>query len=191
MSDEFEKLLILHCSPTLLGLKQASLFSCPAVKEEEFTPLLGRYNILLNPKDIYFKVLYRCGARFYILTYRKKPMLASLKNHAVNGFLKSIGYPTQTDGTDYVEKMVLHLAGRITGCDSFPHEFGFFMGYPAQDVIAFIENGGRNYKFCGYWKVYGNEEEARRLFERYRKCREVLLKKAESGATVLNILGAA
>ena len=55
MSDEFEKLLILHCSPTLLGLKQASLFSCPAVKEEEFTPLLGRYNILLNPKDIYFK----------------------------------------------------------------------------------------------------------------------------------------
>lgn len=189
--SEFENLLILHCSPTLLGLKQSALFSCPAEKEAEFLFFIDRYNALLNPKDIYFKVLYKCSTRFFVLTYRKKPMLASLKNHTVNRFLQGIGYPSPERSGDYVEIMLHHLAGRITGCDSFPHEFGFFMGYPSEDVIEFIKNEGKNYKFCGYWKVYGDEEEAKKMFARYRKCREVLLRKAEGGATVLSILGAA
>lgn len=38
----------------------------------------------------------------------------------------------------------------------FPHEIGFFFGYPAEDVFAFIREKGHNYKLVGDWKVYGD-----------------------------------
>lgn len=50
------------------------------------------------------------------------------------------------------------------GC---PHEVGIFLGIPSRDVKAFIENGGKNYLFSGYWKVYFNPEESSRVFRNY------------------------
>ena len=55
----------------------------------------------------------------------------------------------------------------------FPHEIGLFLGYPLQDVLGFIENRGQGSKLVGTWKVYGDEEAARRTFARYKKCTAV------------------
>jgi hypothetical protein len=52
----------------------------------------------------------------------------------------------------------------------FPHEIGVFLGYPLQDVKGFIENNGRNSKYTGLWKVYGDKAASIRMFEKYRKC---------------------
>ena len=54
--------------------------------------------------------------------------------------------------------------------DGFPHEIGLFLGYPPEDVRGFIENETRNYKFTGYWKVYGDEERSRALFDKFERC---------------------
>ena len=43
-------------------------------------------------------------------------------------------------------------------------------GYPPEDVRGFIENETRNYKFTGYWKVYGDEERSRALFDKFERC---------------------
>jgi hypothetical protein len=45
----------------------------------------------------------------------------------------------------------------------FPHEVGLFLGYPAEDVAAFIENDGRGYALNAHWKVYHDTESARRI----------------------------
>lgn len=182
----FESLLITYCAPTLLGMKQANLFSCPIESQQELLYELDKYNILLNPKDIYFKVLYTCKSRIFIITYRKKPMLKSLKIRNVEHFLKSIGYPLSS-----LENSLNFLGSRITGCDEFPHEIGFFLGYPADDVLEFIKQKGLNFKFCGYWKVYSNEDEAKKLFNQYRKCKAFLLNKAETGIPLATLLGVA
>lgn len=182
----FENLLITHCAPTLLGLKQANLFSCPIENQQELTSELDKYNILLNPKDIYFKVLYTCKSRIFIITYRKQPMLKSLKTRKVEHFLKSIGYPLSS-----LENSLNFLGSRITGCDEFPHEIGFFLGYPTDDVFEFIKHKGSNFKFCGFWKVYGDEDEARKLFNQYKKCRAFLARKAETGVSLTALLGVA
>ncbi|MGE4213746.1 MAG: DUF3793 family protein [Anaerotignaceae bacterium] len=182
----FENLLIVHCAPTLLGIKQANLFSCPIEKQQEFLSELDKYNILLNPKDIFFKVLYTCKSRLFIITYRKQPMLKSLKSRKVERFLKSIGYPLTS-----LENSLDFLGNRITGCDEFPHEIGFFLGYPTDDVFEFIKHKGLNFKFCGFWKVYSNENEAKKLFSQYRKCRALLIKKAETGMPLEKLLGVA
>jgi hypothetical protein len=57
----------------------------------------------------------------------------------------------------------------------FPHEVGFFLGYPPEDVIGFMENNGKGCKLCGTWKVYGDVEKARACFREYSLCRKRLV----------------
>ena len=75
-----------------------------------------------------------------------------------------------------------------TKCDDFPHEIGIFLGYPAEDVRGFVENGGCNYKLCGCWKVYGSVESARRKFAAYDRCREYLCGRLEQGEDLYQAL---
>ncbi|MDE7122430.1 MAG: DUF3793 family protein, partial [Oscillospiraceae bacterium] len=70
----------------------------------------------------------------------------------------------------------------------FPHEIGIFLGYPIEDVLGFIENHGKNYVFNGYWKVYGNAEQARRTFSNYDKCRMFLCNKLKQGYSIYQAL---
>ncbi len=46
------------------------------------------------------------------------------------------------------------LSQRLCCEEDFPHEIGVFLGYPLADVIGFIQNRGKNFTACGYWKVY-------------------------------------
>ena len=52
----------------------------------------------------------------------------------------------------------------------FPHEIGYFLGYPYDDVHEFIVQRGENYKVFGAWKVYANVEQALATFDAYRAC---------------------
>lgn len=55
------------------------------------------------------------------------------------------------------------------------------------DVIGFIENKGHNYKCKGCWKVYCNECETQKTFQRYQKCRNVYLRLWKQGRSVLQL----
>lgn len=65
---------------------------------------------------------------------------------------------------------------RLGESDEFPHEIGLFLGYPVEDVKGFIENKASCAKCVGYWKVYGDEEKAQKLFNQYKKCTGVYKK---------------
>ena len=80
------------------------------------------------------------------------------------------------------------LKTRVAECkEGFPHEIGVFLDYPLGDVIGFIENKGHNYKCKGCWKVYCNECEAQKTFQRYQKCRNVYLRLWKQGRSVLQL----
>ena len=64
---------------------------------------------------------------------------------------------------------------------SFPHELGLLLGYPVEDVLGFIRNEGRNYLYCGYWKVYGDVDAARITFDRYNQAKEDAIRLISSG----------
>ena len=55
----------------------------------------------------------------------------------------------------------------------FPHEVGLFLSYPPEDVLGFILNKAYNHKCIGCWKVYGDEQEAKKQFARYDKCSHI------------------
>ena len=98
--------------------------------------------------------------------------------------LANCGYPKNST----LEEKLDFLAKRIKGCNDFPHEIGIFLDYPIEDVKGFIENNGENFKLCGFWKVYDNEEKARKTFSNYKKCRSFLCGKLNEGTDIYKAL---
>ncbi|MBQ7128480.1 MAG: DUF3793 family protein, partial [Clostridia bacterium] len=66
----------------------------------------------------------------------------------------------------------------------FPHEVGLFLGYPPEDVKGFIENNAKCSKCVGCWKVYGDEEKAKKCFENYKKCTRIYKELYLKGKTI-------
>ena len=101
-------------------------------------------------------------------------------------FLEKYGY----ENTEPEQCLAL-LKKRFEASEDFPHEIGIFLDYPLGDVIGFIQNGGQNYKCSGCWKVYCNECEALKMFQKYHKCREVYRNLWAKGRSVLQLTVAA
>lgn len=186
---DFEKQLIYHCSATLLGLKEANLFSFPIEKLKDYKKEIKNHNETMNPFDIYLEYLYCCSKRIFIIVYRKSKLLSYLKDKKVYNFLITLKYPNIQK--ENLSAVWLHLRKRIHYLKEFPHEIGFFLGYPPEDVFEYIHQKGLNFKLCGYWKVYNNEEKALEIFNTYNKCREMFLQKATAGIPIYQMIGVA
>jgi hypothetical protein len=85
-----------------------------------------------------------------------------------------------------LEAQLCYLAGRFRESEEFPHEIGFFLGYPPEDVLGFIRHRGAHCKLCGMWKVYSDVEKARFLFSEYARCRQRLLEYIREGGTIFD-----
>ncbi len=181
-----ERFLIEHCSPTLAGLKTANLFSCTVDSVSELNLYLHKANDELNKKDVFLEILQHRNKRAVILVYRKSRLQRELQDINVSDFLSSYGYDN-----DSVAYCIERLKKRFEYSDSFPHEIGVFLGYPLEDVIGFIENGGKNSKFSGFWKVYSDEYSAVKLFERYNKCRRIYMQLFAGGRSIMQLTVAA
>ena len=174
MSD-FEKDLLYFASPALLGRKQANLFSFSINCLTDYRKEIDRY-------------LYCKKQRVYLLVYRKDMMLHYFKQPAVKEFLIRQGYPETSDEEASLYETLCILRNRIIQGAEFPHEIGFFFGYPAEDVFAFIREKGHNYKLVGDWKVYGDGKAALHTFRSYARCRKRLLEQASAGADIVSLL---
>jgi hypothetical protein len=117
-----------------------------------------------------------------------------LEHAAVRGTLHSLGYPEPPGGRAErsawpyagLDVQLRHLAKRFREGAEFPHEIGFFLGYPPEDVLGFIRHRGAHCKLCGMWKVYSDVEKARLLFSEYARCKERLFEYIRRGGTIFD-----
>lgn len=181
-----DHILIEHCSPTLAGLKAANLFRCFISSSRELNEQLMLLNSKLNSKGLSFEVLRETGRSALILVYRKKMLQDHLNKKGVEEFLAGYGYASLS-----VEYCIGRLKSRFSENEDFPHEIGIFAGYPLDDVIGFIQNGGRNSKFTGCWKVYHNESEAERLFHKFQRCKDIYAQLFAVGRSIVQLTVAA
>ena len=181
-----ERQLIEHCSPTLASIKTANLFRYVYSSREELKNCIYVWNEMLSIKGVFLEVLKRGRQDALIYVYRKEKLKEDLKKQGVCDFLKKCGY---SNGTE--QEILDFLKQRLQENEGFPHEIGFFFGYPKDDVFEFIVNEGKNYKFCGCWKVYTNESRAVELFNSYKKIRDSYLNLAKAGVPVKSIISAA
>jgi hypothetical protein len=126
------------------------------------------------------------GSRILVMVYDCLLLRRVLSDAAAQSLLAALGYPIECAESAQAEPAVYrclsHLKKKAGGkwdasgvpprTEPFPHEVGIFLGYPPEDVRGFVEQGGQNYKLCGYWKVYGDVEKAKKRFSQYTRCRE-------------------
>lgn len=176
-----EELFLRHASPTLAGIKTANLFQCVADCEEDIGQCIANWNQILNPKGVYLYILRHHEGRALIYMYRQKRLQNELLERAREEFLACFGYDCHC-----IDSCLAHLKQRLDKED-FPHEIGVFLGYPLEDIKAFIANKGQNYKLCGHWKAYENEKEAAKTFALYKKCTRAYCEQFAKGKAITQL----
>ena len=106
-----------------------------------------------------------------------------LSDERVSDLMEKYGYGRELSTS---EKLDI-LEDRIS-CTDFPHEIGIFLGYPVDDVLGFVKNGGANCLFCGFWKVYSEPEKARKAFDKYVYCRNHLCNNIDRGVDLCHAM---
>lgn len=163
-----EEQLIRHCAPTLAGIKTGNMFLVSYQDENEMRFDIRSWNRRLSGKGLRILPLRFNAEKALIYVYRPKCLMCDLQNEAACRLLCGCGY---TVGNH--ERCIVQLVKRMQEYGEFPHEVGLFLGYPPEDVCGFIENKAKECKCLGYWKVYGDEENAKKTFAKYKKCTDV------------------
>ncbi|MBR6335389.1 MAG: DUF3793 family protein [Clostridia bacterium] len=181
-----EDLFVHHCAPTLAGLKTGSLFACGFESESEMKNTVRAVNRRLKSKGLRFVPMKYSGKKALLYLYRPDKLRLDLKCSGANAILSGCGYSTEHPG-----KCISCLRRKLSQSEEFPHEIGLFLGYPPDDVKGFIEQGAKNCKCSGCWKVYGDEKLALSLFVKYKKCREIYCRKHAEGFSLERLAVAA
>lgn len=163
-----EEVIIRHCAPTLAGIKTGNMFVSDFKDTLALRDSLRHWNRRFSGKGLRLLPLYYRNGRALIYMYRPSRLSRDLKDRMAWQVLRDCGYmdirPPQC---------ILRLIQRFEGAGEFPHEVGLFLGYPPVDVKGFIDNKAQNAKCVGCWKVYGDENVARKQFELYRRCTRI------------------
>lgn len=176
--------IIDHASPTLARLKLGNLFN--HAMGEDFPAEYAALRRQLMDRGVTMTILRVAGGKALIYLYRAEELERTLADAGVQRLLRACGYRVFD-----INGALNTLKARLNDLDAFPHEIGVFLGYPLEDVLGFIENGGRNCLSCGCWKVYSNECEALKAFERYEKCKAVYQRLFASGCPLSRLTVAA
>jgi len=174
-----EELMVRHCSPTLAGIKTANLVNCRITSKKALYDEIRRLNSRLGRKGLRIFPLKVTETKALIYVYRPAKLKRDFDNPTVSALLESFGYDVSS-----INRCLCELRNRLEASDDFPHEIGLFLGYPPEDVEGFISNNASGCKFVGLWKVYGDENTARALFEKYRKCTAVYTSHWQRGKSV-------
>ena len=178
--QELEIQIALQCAPLLTGRKISNLLT---VDRSFRSAVLG----LFRSRAVSCYVLYESADRITFLLYVREKLEAYLRTEKVKKLMLEFGCSGCT-----LSKILYSVSERyrehMEGNGDFPHEIGLLLGYPPEDVIGFIENRGQNPLYIGYWKVYSNLEECRKVFAGYDQAREKVIHMVSSGMTVKNIM---
>ena len=177
---ELKTQLALQCAPVLTGVKISNLLIVGKGKEAML------WNIFEGTDLCVCKICERKERDTYLI-YRKAELFTYLMKKEVALQMKLFGYELDNE-----EKLLLQFAARyqahLDAGTAFPHEMGLLLGYPKEDVMGFIECHGKNYRYSGYWKVYGDVKEAKEKFRTYDKAKEQLICMVAEGMDISDIL---
>ena len=163
-----EEILVRQGAPTLAGIKTGSLFPCPCEDKEALFADIRRLNRLLVPKGLCLLPIRFLKGQVLLYLYRPSELRRDLENEQAAEILHHAGY-----NSGHCGRCIANLIRRFREGGEFPHEVGLFLSYPPEDVKGFIDHRACNFKCAGLWKVYGDEQKARELFARFKKCTEI------------------
>lgn len=163
--SEYEKHLKIaeQCAPVVADVKSSNLLLLEGVTTAEVEELVRDTGVSVC-------YLYSGRKKNAWLLYQRSRMEEILSDRENRGFLQSCGY-RQFSLEDVLAGLRDRAQKYLSGQGEYPHELGLLLGYPLGDVRGFIEYQGKNFLCSGFWKVYSDEDHARRTFALYRKVR--------------------
>ncbi len=174
-----EELVIRQAAPTLAGIKTGSLFSCTYDVREKLLADIRGINRKLVPKGLCMVPLRLAEGKALLYLYRPRKLAQDLQEKLAEEMLSAAGYQCGN-----IRRCVVQLCRRLQHNGEFPHEIGFFLSYPPEDVKGFIDNRAAGCKLMGLWKVYGDEEQAKALFASYKACTRLYCRLWQAGADI-------
>ena len=177
---DMELQIALQCAPMLAGLKLSNLLM---IKSEEYEKVRA---LLKSIHTAYF-VVASTSEKMAILLFDRRQLEMYLRRNNVWHVFQSLGYQQEHLGK-ILYKFRLRYEGHLVKGGEFPHEMGLLLGYPVEDVEGFMQDGGENCLYTGYWKVYQNAEYARMVFERYDMAREIAVEQVLQGRKIQEIV---
>lgn len=160
-----EETVVRQCAPTLAGIKTGSLFPCPYQSRQQLLADIRRMNRVLVPRGLCLLPMRMDDGRALLYLYRPQALRRDLGDDLACRLLRQAGYPCDSCG-----RCVARLVQRLRTEEEFPHEVGLFLSYPPEDVQGFIDHRAMDFKCAGLWKVYGDQQRAQALFDRFRRC---------------------
>ena len=175
-------LIVRCCAPTLAGIKTGSVFSLEFESKDQMTRELRQLNGVLSSCGICILLLRYHEKKALLYLFRPAMLREDMKKGGAREILDETGYAGLRCG-----ECIRRLVQRFHEGDGFPHEIGLFLSYPPEEVKGFIDNHAQNYKFIGYWKVYGDEDKARKTFSRYKKCTDSYCRRLKNGQALSDL----
>lgn len=175
-----ETQMALRCAPFIAGLKTSNLL----IVENGQAAYVRQ--LLRNTRFSWF-CLHQGEKKTAMLLYTGSELEPYLEKPEARIILCQQGYrdvPLQ----ELLQIFAARYQAYMRGWREFPHEIGLFLGYPAEDVKGFMENGGKHFLCAGYWKVYGNAGEKLRLFQKFDQARERLVRLIADGICMEELL---
>ena len=172
-----EEMVVRQAAPTLAGIKTGSLFPCPCAEKDVLLGEIRAFNRHYLSRGLCLLPLRFTEGKALLYLYRPAALRRDLRGQTAEALLADAGYPCGSCGG-----CVARLVRRMREGAEFPHEVGLFLSYPPEDVKGFIDHRANDFKCAGLWKVYGNEEKARSLFAKYKKCTEIYCALWQSGS---------
>ena len=180
-AELFQNKLVTYSAPTLVHLKVGSLF---CISKEDFPnhdECLDYFNDLFVASGLKICILKTCQTRLMIYIYHEDKLERLLKDDAIMAFMSTYGYQ-YNKADEALEALKLRLRS-----DTFPHEIGIFLGYPLYDVQFFISYP-HHQKCIGCWKVYGNQKNAQKKFDRFECVKNDIYRRLSDGQTIIDVL---
>lgn len=148
-------------APTVCGYKASTLINLSSKYKNTYILWKENKEEFLDRVPLKHFELKRTNDSYSILFYDEEKLSKTLKKKNCNKFLNNFGYKEK----DSLINLLRVLKARYK--EKCPHEVGLFLDIPLDDVLGFIKNDGKNYLYCGYWKVYSDVNGAIQTFRNY------------------------
>lgn len=178
--EELDTQVALQCAPLLTGMKVSNLLTVAISRRDEVAQLF-------KGTAVSCYILYESAHKTTFLLYVRHKLAAYLSEDGVRELMADLGCKDQKL-EEILKGVSEKYRNHMEDHGDFPHEIGLLLGYPVKDVIGFIENKGKNFLYMGYWKVYSDLPECKRIFGSYNHARERVIHMVSSGMKIDGIL---
>ncbi|WP_105616545.1 DUF3793 family protein [Vallitalea okinawensis] len=174
--DYLKAYLIYYTAPTIVGVKPSTIITINNQKGvKALWDSYGRK--VIDELGLYVHTIKEDERKVTILLYHSISLEATLRQPKHRAFLKRFGYNNAAlhQSLERLKDRFEHLC---------PHEMGIFLGFPLDEVIAYMECPNQECLLCGYWKVYKDQEYAEKTFKLFDQLRYNMLQSFVQDKTI-------